>query len=68
MLNFEVSPEEEFWKVKMCRAIDDLSSVEELRTMAKLLVSIAVTRQTVIKGLVKDALDQWEKSEHSVST
>ena len=65
-LSFENSPEEEFWKVKMHREIDQCSSVEELRTMAKLLVSIAATRQVVIKGLIKDALDNmghWQLSE-----
>lgn len=60
MLTFETSPEEEFWKVKMKRYIQDCSSVSELREVATLLVEIAATRQTVIQGLVKDALDQME--------
>ena len=60
MLTFETSPEEEFWKVKMKRYIQDCSSVSELKEMATLLVEIAATRQTVIQGLVKDALDQME--------
>ena len=60
MLNFEQSPEEEFWKVKMTRYIEDCSSVEELKQIATMLVNIATTRQCVIKGLVKDALDQME--------
>lgn len=60
MLTFETSPEEEFWKVKMQRYIQDCSSVSELKEMATLLVEIAATRQTVIQGLVKDALDQME--------
>jgi len=57
MLNFEQSPEEEFWKVKMTRYIEDCSSVEELKQIATMLVNIAATRQCVIKGLVRDALD-----------
>ena len=60
MLTFETSPEEEFWKVKMKRYIQDCSSVSELKEVATLLVEIAATRQTVIQGLVKDALDQME--------
>jgi len=60
MLTFEASPEEEFWKVRMKRYIQDCSSLSELKEMATLLVEIAATRQTVIKGLVKDALDQME--------
>ena len=60
MLTFETSPEEEFWKVKMKRYIQDCSSLSELKEMATLLVEIAATRQTVIQGLVKDALDQME--------
>ena len=60
MLTFETSPEEEFWKVKMKRYIQDCSSVSELKEVATLLVEIAATRQTVIKGLVKDALDQMD--------
>ena len=60
MLTFETSPEEEFWKVKMKRYIADCSSVTELREVATLLVEIAATRQTVIQGLVKDALDTMD--------
>jgi len=60
MLNFEQSPEEEFWKIKMTRYIEDCSSVEELKQIATMLVKIAATRQCVIKGLVKDALDQMD--------
>ena len=60
MLAFETSPEEEFWKVKMQRYIQDCSSVSELKEVATLLVEIAATRQTVIQGLVKDALDNME--------
>lgn len=67
MLTFETSPEEEFWKVKMQRYIQDCSSLSELKEMATLLVEIAATRQTVIKGLVKDTLDQME-SKLSVSS
>ena len=68
MLKFEASPEEEFWKVKMCRALDECDSKEELRQMAKLLVGIAATRQVVIKGLIKETLDNWEASEHRISS
>ena len=57
MLTFENSPEEEFWKVKMERYIADCSSISELKEVATLLVRIAATRQCVIKGLVKDTLD-----------
>ena len=60
MLTFEASPEEEFWKVKMKRYIQDCSSVSELKEVATLLVEIAATRQTVIQGLVKDALDTMD--------
>ena len=60
MLTFKSSPEEEFWKVKLERYIQDCSSVSELKEVATLLVQIAATRQTVIKGLVEDALDQME--------
>jgi hypothetical protein len=60
MLTFETSPEEEFWKVKMKRYIQDCSSVSELKEVATLLVEIAATRQTVIQGLVKDALDTMD--------
>lgn len=56
-LSFESSPEEEFWKVKMTRYIEDCSSVDELKQIATLLVKLAATRQCVIKGLVKDSLD-----------
>jgi len=58
MLSFESSPEEEFWKERMIRYIDDCSSTEELKQVATLLVKIAATRQVMIKGLVRDALDQ----------
>ena len=67
MLSFEHSPEEEFWKLKINREIDSTESKEELRTIAKLLVSIAATRQCVIKGLVRDALDQMS-SQHVVGS
>jgi hypothetical protein len=65
MLSFEQSPEEEFWKVKMTRYIEDCSSVEELKQIATMLVNIAATRQCVIKGLVKDALDLMDHSYRS---
>ena len=58
MLSFESNPEEEFWKERMIRYIDDCSSTDELKQVATLLVKIAATRQAVIKGLVREALDQ----------
>ncbi len=67
MLKFEASPEEEFWKVKMERYIDECSSVDELKQIAKLLVNLSATRQVAIKALVKDNLDQWE-SEMGIRT
>ena len=67
MLKFEASPEEEFWKVKMERYIDDCSSVDELKQVAKLLVNLSATRQVAIKALVKENLAQWE-SEMGIST
>lgn len=67
MLKFEDSPEEEFWKVKMERYIDDCSSVDELKQIAKLLVNLSATRQVAIKALVKENLDQWE-SEMGIRT
>lgn len=60
MLKFEDSPEEEFWKVKMERYIDECSSVDELKQITKLLVNLSATRQVAIKALVKENLDQWE--------
>ena len=59
-LTFETSPEEEFWKVKMERYIEDCDSVYELKQIATLLVKLAATRQCVIKGLVKDSLNRME--------
>ena len=67
MLKFEASPEEEFWKVKMERYIDDCSSVDELKQIAKLLVNLSATRQVAIKALVKENLAQWE-SEMGIGT
>lgn len=67
MLKFEPSPEEEFWKVKMERYIEDCSSIDELKQIAKLLVNISATRQVAIKALVKENLDQWE-SKMGIST
>jgi hypothetical protein len=67
MLKFEASPEEEFWKVKMERYIDDCSSIDELKQIAKLLVNLSATRQVAIKALVKENLAQWE-SEMGIST
>jgi post-segregation antitoxin (ccd killing protein) len=67
MLKFEPSPEEEFWKVRMERYIDECSSTDELKQIAKLLVNISATRQVAIKALIKENLDQWE-SETGIST
>ena len=67
MLSFDSSPEEEFWKVKMTRYIEDCSSMDELKQIAAMLVKLAATRQCVIKGLVKDSLDRME-SELGVSS
>lgn len=60
MLNFKEAPEEEFWKIKMKRYIEDCSSKSELKQIAAMLIDIAATRQTVIKGLIKDTLDNLE--------
>jgi hypothetical protein len=67
MLSFDSSPEEEFWKVKMTRYIEDCNSADELKQIATMLVKLAATRQCVIKGLVKDSLDRME-SELGVSS
>ena len=67
MLKFEPSPEEEFWKVKMERYINECRSIDELKQIAKLLVNISATRQAVIKSLIQDNLDQWE-SKVGIST
>lgn len=67
MLKFETSPEEEFWKVKMERYINECRSIDELKQIAKLLVNISATRQAVIKSLIQDNLDQWE-SKVGIST
>ncbi|GAJ02016.1 unnamed protein product, partial [marine sediment metagenome] len=53
----EELPAEEFWKIKMKRYIDECHSKSELKQIAAMLVDIAATRQCVIKGLVKDTLD-----------
>lgn len=64
MLQFILSPEDMFWQEKMTRQINDCSSIAELREMAVLLTKIATTRQVVIKGLVKDALDLMQEAYH----
>ena len=61
MLKFIPSPEDEFWKIKMNRYIDDCNSVSELKQVATALVAIASTRHTVIKGLIKDAAETMTK-------
>ena len=45
----------------MTRHIDECSSVSELKQIATLLVTLCSTRQTVIKGLVQDAVDTMNK-------
>jgi|TARA_R100000084_G_C4557488_1_gene102991 phage terminase Nu1 subunit (DNA packaging protein) len=62
VLSFKQSPEEEFWKIKMTRYIDECSSVTELKQIATLLATICSTRQTVIKALVKENLDQMTEN------
>ena len=62
MLKFIQSPEDEFWKIKMNRYIDDCNSVSELKQIATMLVAIASTRQTIIKGLIKDAAETMTKN------
>jgi hypothetical protein len=57
MLNFQYSPEDEFWKVKMERYIKDCNSMDELKQISTLLVKICCTRQVVIKGLIKESLE-----------
>jgi len=61
MLDLKPSPEEEFWKIKTVRHIEDCSSVSELKQIATLLATICATRQTVIKALVKENLDHLTK-------
>ena len=51
----------------MERYIDDCSSVDELKQIAKLLVNLSATRQVAIKALVKENLAQWE-SEMGIRT
>jgi len=51
----------------MERYIEDCSSIDELKQIAKLLVNISATRQVAIKALVKENLDQWE-SKMGIST
>ena len=67
-LHFQESTEEAFWKEKMLRHIENCSSVYELRELATYLVKIAATRQSVIKGLIKETLDQMHRQmdEHLV--
>ena len=60
-LHFQESTEEAFWREKMIRHIDNCSSVLELRELATYLVKIAATRQSVIKGLIRENLDQMHQ-------
>lgn len=60
MLNFKESPEEEFWKIKTKRYIEECHSKSDLKQIAAMLVDIAATRQTVINALIKDAVDNME--------
>jgi hypothetical protein len=45
-----------FWKEKVQREINENTSVNELRQYASLLLSLAVQRQGIIKGLAKELL------------
>ena len=45
-----------FWKEKVSRAIKDETSIATLRKYADLLLTLAVQRQGVIKGLAKELL------------
>jgi len=45
-----------FWKEKIQREINENTSVNELRQYASLLLSLAVQRQGIIKGLAKELL------------
>jgi|GEM_PF-2677577 len=60
-LHFHESTEEAFWKEKMIRHIDNCSSLTELKEVATYLVKIAATRQSVIKGLIKETVDQMHR-------
>lgn len=53
---FDIEPTltDKFWEEKIKRLIQESTSVKELREVATLLVTIATTRQGVIRGLVKD--------------
>ena len=53
---FDIEPSltDKFWEEKVKRSIQESTSVKELREIATLLVTIATTRQGVIRGLVKD--------------
>lgn len=62
MLNFETSAEDGFWKEKMNRYIKECNSIEELKEISLLLVQIATTRQSVIKGLIKQEVNLMSKS------
>jgi hypothetical protein len=62
MLKFEISPEDMFWQEKMLRHIKECESKEELKKIAELLVKLATTRQTAIKGLVKDSMDLMKEN------
>jgi|TARA_R100000084_G_scaffold83310_2_gene38924 hypothetical protein len=65
MLKLETSPEDFFWQEKMLRAIESCTSLSELKEMATLLVKIATTRQTAVKGLVKDNLEMMTNGLHN---
>ena len=53
---FDLSPSlnDKFWEENVKRLIQKSTSVSELREIATLLVTLATTRQGVIRGLVKD--------------
>jgi len=53
---FDLSPSlnDKFWEENIKRLIQKSTSVSELREIATLLITLATTRQGVIRGLVKD--------------
>lgn len=65
MLKLETSPEDFFWQEKMIRQIESCTSLSELKEIATLLVKIATTRQTAVKGLVKDNLEMMTNGLHN---
>jgi hypothetical protein len=56
LASFDLTPsiDDLFWQEKMLRFIDECDSVLTLKETASLLTKLATTRQTAIRGLVKD--------------